>query len=490
MDKFDLAKLLSDVSSLNTEPGREQIEYIDIAHLKSDERNFYKIEGIENLMSSIELLGLQQPVRVREAEAGYVIVSGHRRTEALRRLVEEGKEGYRDVPCIIETDVASPELQELRLIYANSDTRALSSAELAQQAARVEELLYKLQEQGIQFPGRMRDHVAQACNLSRTKLARLKAIDNNLAPALRGRYESGKLNETSAYALSQLPDEDQVLIHDYLDAKHSLHEQNIKKMHGNLEQARQLDCPADICGGKCEHAAALARRLHRYGYEGYEHCIKTGCCYNCPNIDSCSTVCARCSDAAKLAKQQKKDEAARKKAEEAARDAEPTAQIAALWKRYGEARAAAGLSTAELYEIISNGVTLLPSQIESREKNEAGAWLTRSSSLPYSYRMTLADVKAVSAAAAALDCSIDYLFCRTDEPRESSLNTGHSWLRGCPDCSGDFLVKLDCAGNILKRIAYYDQALNRLYFSRGGNIIDADCVGWYPLPEEEENDER
>lgn len=488
MDKFDLAKLLSDVSSLNTEPGREQIEYIDIARLKSDERNFYKIEGIENLMSSIELLGLQQPVRVREAETGYVIVSGHRRTEALRRLVAEGKEDYRDVPCIVEADVSSPELQELRLIYANSDTRALSSAELAQQAARVEELLYKLQEQGIEFPGRMRDHVAQACNLSRTKLARLKAIDNNLAQELRGRYESGKLNETSAYALSQLPDEDQVLIHDYLDAKHSLHEQNIKKMHCNLETARQLDCPADICGGKCEHAATLARRLHRYGYEGYEHCIKTGCCYNCPNIDSCSTVCARCSDSAKLAKQQKKDEAARKKAEEAARDAEPIAQISMLWKRYGEARASAGLSTAELYEIISNGVTLLPDQIAAREKHEAGTSLSRYSSLPYSYRMTLEDIKAVSAAAAALDCSIDYLFCRTDEPRESRLDTGHSWLRGCPNCSGEFLVKLDCAGNVLKRIAYYDHSLNRFYFSKGGNIIDAECIGWYPLPEEESNE--
>lgn len=491
MDKFDLAKLLSDVSSLNTEPGREQIEYIDIAHLKSDERNFYKIEGIENLMSSIELLGLQQPVRVREAETGYVIVSGHRRTEALRRLVAEGKEDYKDVPCIVEADISSPELQELRLIYANSDTRALSSAELAQQAARVEELLYKLQEQGIEFPGRMRDHVAQACNLSRSKLARLKAIDNNLAQELRGHYESGKLNETSAYALSQLPDEDQVLIHDYLVARKYLYEGAIRQMSANLDRARQLDCPADIRGGKCEHSASLARMLHRNGYEGYEHCIKVGCCHNCPNIASCPSVCAKCADAATLAKQAKKEAAAKEKAEQMARDAEPIAQLIKLWERYGEARDAAGLSTAELYGIISNGGILSANQVADREAKEQGATLHRFSPIPYSHRMMLEDVKAIRAAAAALDCSIDYLLCRTDEPRESRLDTGHSWLRGCPNCSGEFLVKLDCAGSVLKRIAYYDHSLNRFYFSKGGNIIDAECLGWYPLPyDEEEKDER
>ena len=488
MAKFNLADLLSDMPDVNTEPGREQIEYIDIDHLKSDERNFYRIEGIENLMSSIELLGLQQPVRVREADVGYVIVSGHRRTEALRRLVAEGKDSYRGVPCIVETEASSPELQELRLIYANSDTRTLSSAELQQQAARVEELLYKLQEQGVEFPGRMRDHVAQACNISKSKLARLKAIDNNLAPQLKGRYTSGALNETSAYALSQLPEEDQVLIHDYLVARKYLYESAIRQMSANLDRARQLDCPADIRGGKCEHAASLARRLHRNGHEGYEHCIKVGCCHNCPNIASCPSVCAKCADAATLAKQAKKEAAAKEKAEQAARDAEPIAQLTKLWERYGEARDAAGLSTAELYGIISNGVILSANQVADREAKEQGATLHRYSQIPYSHRMILEDVKAISAAAAVLDCSIDYLLCRTDEPRESRLNTGRTWRKNHPDYSGEFLVKMDCSGTILKRIAYYDHVLDNFYFSRGGNMIDAECLGWYPLPYDEEED--
>ena len=62
-------------------------------------------------------------------------------------------------------DEASPELQQLRLIYANANTRTMTGAELAEQAAQVEKLLYQLKEQGYEFPGRMRDHVAQALSL-------------------------------------------------------------------------------------------------------------------------------------------------------------------------------------------------------------------------------------------------------------------------------------------------------------------------------------
>ena len=40
-------------------------------------------------------------------------------------------------------------MSELRLIMANSDTRQLTSAEISQQAERVEMLLYQLKEEGV-----------------------------------------------------------------------------------------------------------------------------------------------------------------------------------------------------------------------------------------------------------------------------------------------------------------------------------------------------
>ena len=205
--KFDLgnslAGILGNVSNPDTE---EQITYIPLQNLVSDERNFYSMDGVDELAANIEILGLQQPLRVLAGENGfYVIVSGHRRAAAIRLLAEDAPEKWARVPCIVEKPGGSPELEELRLIMANADTRRMSSADLAKQAERVEMLLYKLKEQGMEFPGRMRDHVAEACKVSATRLAQLKVIREKLIDVYRLLWDAGKLNETCAYTLAKEP---------------------------------------------------------------------------------------------------------------------------------------------------------------------------------------------------------------------------------------------------------------------------------------------
>ena len=193
------------VSDLGTE-GREQIEYLPRTSLVADAKNFYSLDGIDELAASIELIGVQQPLRVRpiEGEGGlYRIVSGHRRRAALDKLALEGSRDYEQVPCIVERDNVSPAMQELRLIYANRDTRKMSDADLAQQAERVTELLYQLKEEGVEFPGRMRDHVAEACHISKTKLGVIQAARRNLIPELREAWERGEINTSQATALYQ-----------------------------------------------------------------------------------------------------------------------------------------------------------------------------------------------------------------------------------------------------------------------------------------------
>ena len=128
MAMFDLASVLKDAGA-QMGTGEERIEYIDIDRIKPDPGNFYAMSGIEALCGNIELVGLQQPLRVRvdaEDAGSYIIVSGHRRWTALSKLVGEGKDRFKTVPCIVEQPAASADLQELRLIYANSDTRKLT----------------------------------------------------------------------------------------------------------------------------------------------------------------------------------------------------------------------------------------------------------------------------------------------------------------------------------------------------------------------------
>ena len=169
---FDLADVLKGVPNLGT--SKKQLEYIKRELIAPDPNNFYSLTGIEELAANIQLCGLQQPILVRPIDGGrYMVVSGHRRRAAIELLAEDEPEKWEEISCLVERDEASPELQQLRLIYANANTRTMTGAELAEQAAQVEKLLYQLKEQGYEFPGRMRDHVAQAISVSKSKLARL-----------------------------------------------------------------------------------------------------------------------------------------------------------------------------------------------------------------------------------------------------------------------------------------------------------------------------
>lgn len=205
---FDLGNTLADVLKNVSDPDRgpEQIVLLPLANIDADANNFYSMEGVEELAANIELIGLLDPLRVREnpdMPGRYLIVSGHRRRAALWTLYESEPEKWAKAPCIVEQPAASPELQELRLIYANADTRKMSSADQAKQAERVEMLLYKLKGQGMEFPGRMRDHVAEACKVSATKLAELKVIRERLATDWRRLWEENKINHSTAYTIAK-----------------------------------------------------------------------------------------------------------------------------------------------------------------------------------------------------------------------------------------------------------------------------------------------
>lgn len=209
--KFNLGDYLKDenVSRLDT----EQIVYIDLDRIDPDPANFYSLDGLDELAGNIELIGLQQPLRVRPEGERFVIVSGHRRRAACMLIRDGGSDQFaRGVPCIVDYGEASPAMRELRLIYANSSTRVLTSAELSKQAERVMELLYELKSQGVAFPGRMREHVAAACRVSESKLARLAAIRNRLVPGLLNAFDRGSLKEGVAYRISQETPETQAEI--------------------------------------------------------------------------------------------------------------------------------------------------------------------------------------------------------------------------------------------------------------------------------------
>lgn len=415
---FDLASALAGVPRLDTSGGREQIEYIPLERIDSDPLNFYALTGLEELAANIELIGLQQPLRVRENPeypGHVVIVSGHRRRAALQKLADEGRADLREVPCIREVPAASAALQELRLIYANSGTRVLSSAELSRQVERVEELLYQLKEEGMEFPGRMRDHVAEACKVSKSKLARLKVIRENLIPEFAKHYKAGRIKETPAYTLAQQPVGVQKLVWKYTDNKDlaSLSEWQITNMLGKINPVLERTCRRKAGGPPCGHQSVLLDKIFDGSY-GYKPCDRI-CCDKCDKLASCKSACPLLAE---NVKKLRTDRAAQNKQEKLAReerDRPEVEAISAFWEREAAARAAAGKSVKELFKATE---TYYSGENEkSWLEREALQKIKRGDTLPFGmYGFSLSEARKLVATADLLGVTTDYLLGRTDVP--------------------------------------------------------------------------
>ena len=494
MGKFDLASVLSDVSKLDTGStnGREQIEYIPLELIDPDPNNFYELSEVAELAANIELIGLQQPLRVRTNpdQPGHVmLVSGHRRRAALELLVKDGNTKFAEVPCIKEEPAGSTALQELRLIYANSDTRKISSAELGKQAERVEYLLYQLKEEGVEFPGRMRDHVAEACKVSKTKLARLKVIRENLDKPFIKLYEKNRLKESTAYALAQQPVEIQRAVYQYkCTGKYgpeSLFEYEVKHVVSLYKAITEQKCPN---GGGCDHASSLMGKIFDDSYS-YKPCEYSKCCNKCERLASCKTACPKLAERIKKLKADNKE--AKRQELLAKEEAERPAieQITALWARFGQARQQAGKSVkacmkaAERYYVESDK--------EKYEKLEqAAVKITKDTTLPYGYSFYLSTAKNLIQIADCLGCSLDYLFCRTDEPALNSGSTASTgtaaWTEGVPTESGLYVMVTNFCGDEYPADIYrFNANTGLIYYPRLKNpISEMECLRYIKLPED------
>ena len=411
---FDLSELLKDVS--NSDTGREQIEYIRLDLIDEDPNNFYQLSAIDELAANIELCGLQQPIRVRKQENGrYMIVSGHRRRAALSLLAKDNPDKRSEVPCIIETDEVSPALQQLRLIFANSSTRTMTSAEISKQAEETEILLYRLkEEEGYEFPGRMRDHVAKVVGVSKTKLARLKVIRENLAKCWKKSYEKNNIKEDTAYKLAQMPEEWQKLIYDVRKEKTGssspyMYSSDVENHERNLKDIENTKCSIDR--ELCSHMEQRKHQAVRADYLWSVSCTK--CCKGCDKLTRCKYSCPKLADLKKQKTAEQREENRKIKAEKDEADRPYVEQLKMLWERFANCRKDSGRSVESVYRAIGRYYSYSEEKshvaLESQEKK-----LTRYESTPFGYAASLDNVRQLNALADLFGVSLDYLFGRSD----------------------------------------------------------------------------
>lgn len=356
MGKFNIgsfaASLNETVSKLdtNTEP---QLQYIDIDQLDANEANFYDVSNLDTLADSISMDGLQQPLVVTPGQDGrYTVISGHRRRAALRKLVEEdGREDLRRVPCLVRV-YQSQALAELQLIMANSTSRVLTSAEVMHQAKRMEDLLYQLKKEGYSFPGRMRAQVAEACQVSESKLARLKVIRDKLIDPWMAKFEAGEVSEDVAYTIAQMGQDYQISLDKIFSEPrcYGLTKNTVEGYRLRLDEIAAIECAH---GSACTNRERMIEHTAKQASPYWGQC-KT-CCASCNSRSTCEHVCHMVQEQVAQeaqARQMELEEAKAKEEEEAAKRAAKMVAEAECnrkrWQRLGQEFDRLGINRGEV----------------------------------------------------------------------------------------------------------------------------------------------
>lgn len=498
MAKFDLGNFVKTMSVPDSgTAGQERIEYLPLNELHEDERNFYKVDKVEELAANIQSCGLMDPLRVRKSEDGYTIVSGHRRAAALRLLAAEDSK-FQEVACIIETGDIPEQLQELRLIFANSATREMSSADKAKQAERVEVLLYELKEQGMEFPGRMRDRVAEACRISRSKLGRLQHIQRNLAPCYKALWEAGDLPEDTADALASMPEEVQERIKRVFPKKTPTGGA-VRNVAGKMAAGRaycttDLSCPD---GTACTNQDKFFR--HDLSCNSWETCGGKKCCVKCtrggahdPDGGSYNAACSEMCPKAK-AIYEKAKEKSKAKAEQEKLDAHTEAVQRGMSdaQRLVRAADAAGLSDKDTVPSGYSG-SIRVGTLRSVMQGEIPQGMSDyqlCEFMPY-------HTKTLRKMAETLHCSADYLLGLVDEPCATvggampEQPTVGCWMPGgtnpAHECECLTILDVSDAGvmkQTLRQTAYWVGGAFRLKNSPYADELGFPVLAWLEIPE-------
>lgn len=485
---FDVSSIFAEqVKAVSKSDTGRELVMVDIDELVANDANFYAVEPekLEELKNSIALSGVMDPPTVTKTEDGkYRLISGHRRTAAVRALVKEGRDDLRKMPVFVRSP-RSAAMEELELIMANSTARVLTSAEISKAAQRVERLLYDLKEQGVEFPGRMRDHVAEACNVSRTKLANLHTIESGLIADFKALWSGGKIPDATALELARCEIAFQMRLRDALGRSKAFptaqRVATLREMqeHGTTWQP-DMRCPD---GSQCSVSRGNAVLRHDALCSEWDGlCAGKTCCFDCKNGAKCKyTPCdSMCSKAKQYRHDKKLDEAEKAESRKQAQQRQFRAEIQKDAQRIVRAADAAGTPEETKLAFLDYRTALT---LETVRQYAAGDWAAAGEPYFYGADMFRPDARKIPKLCEQLGCSADYLLGLTDDllpvsKSDTDAQPEGAWRTDTDYPDGPVLLLLNDSG---ARSYETDTVRNgRLSFYRDGQFGTVER--WMPLP--------
>jgi len=153
-------------------------------------RKTFDQEKVVELSSSLDTLGLIQPITVRPHNGKYMIVVGERRFRAAQL------DGQDEIECVVRADVDDKVVKEMQFAE-NSQQDAVPPLELGR-AFYEHRMKYGMSQQELSI----------IVGLSQRQIGRLEALHTDLDPGSKMLVATGKLDGRTAYEISTIPDKE------------------------------------------------------------------------------------------------------------------------------------------------------------------------------------------------------------------------------------------------------------------------------------------
>lgn len=200
----------ADLKAASADSFADSIKMLDVSEIMPNKDNFYEMSEIELLAEDIERQNLKHNLVVaKDKDSGkYWLISGHRRLEAIKFLINEKRRQSTKVPCIVNGEKSQAE-SRLDLIMLNATQRKYSDKEVMSEYEQLTETLKQLESEGKKLSGRMRDIMAKILNVSKSQVGKIDNIKHNAVPAVEQAVKSGKMSISTANEVARLAPEKQ-----------------------------------------------------------------------------------------------------------------------------------------------------------------------------------------------------------------------------------------------------------------------------------------
>lgn len=277
---------------------------ISIFKMYRNTMNFYSVKDIEELAGDILLSGLKQNLELVYApcdKGEYRIVAGERRWEALKYLVSKGYKEFELATSKLTTPQDNDE-EQVEIIIANA-YRTKTTSDMIEEETRLKASLERMKAAGKKIKGydlqsgRLRDVISSMLHMSKTKIAQIEAVNNNLIPEWREELKKERLTFSAAYELSGMTeDEQREALGKFAETGELTHKEvkDMKEAKAAGQQVSESDTaessmnPPEVRAGddyETPHPEGITSIC--YSCTEYETCnVKTGTCTSCDQYNN------------------------------------------------------------------------------------------------------------------------------------------------------------------------------------------------------------